>query len=168
MFPNQDIEPTNTYQDNRSEIEIFQDILKILGRQIKACDLALYEQLLQRSPLTAEMSENGIIKSTAELKAEIKKFKMNNKNNDLINDINDNLRSHVKNMQLHMVYLHNNAMVQGKPRYEIKLNNLKLSTSDERYINNRFQFIKHNECDRHDDIITVRHIPIQCKSIKKI
>ena len=74
VFPNQDIEPANTYQDNRTKIEIFQDILKILGRNIKACDLDVYEQLLQRSPLTAEMSENGIIKSTAELKAEIKKF----------------------------------------------------------------------------------------------
>ena len=74
VFPNQDIEPANTYQDNRTEIEIFQDILKILGRKIKACDPALYEQLLQRSPLTKEMSENGIIKSTAELKAEIKKI----------------------------------------------------------------------------------------------
>ena len=70
------------------------------------------------------MSENGIIKSTAELKAEIKKFKMNNKSSKLLDNITDNLRSHVKNMQLHMVYLHNNAIVQGKPRYEIKLNNL--------------------------------------------
>ena len=34
VFPNQDIEPTNTYQDSRTEIEIFQDILKILGRKI--------------------------------------------------------------------------------------------------------------------------------------
>ena len=50
---------------------------------------------------------------------------MNNKNNELVDDINDNLRSHVKNMQLHMVYLHNNAIVQGKPQYEAKLNNLK-------------------------------------------
>ena len=82
MYPNQDIEPTNTYQDNTTEIEIFQDILKILGRKIKACDLALYEHILQRSPLTKEMSENGIVKSTAELKAEVEKFKMSNKNNE--------------------------------------------------------------------------------------
>ena len=140
VFPNQDIEPVNVYQDNRTELEIFQDILKILARNVKACDLALYEKLLQRSPLTKEMSENGIIKSAAELKAEIKKFKMNNKTSKLLDNITDNLRSHVKNMQLHMVYLHNNVVVKGKPRYEIKLNNLKLSTSDEQYINNRFQF----------------------------
>ena len=74
VFPNQDIEPTNTYQDNRTEIESFQDKLKILGRKIKACDLTLHEQLLQRSPLNKEMSENGIVKSTAELKVEIKKL----------------------------------------------------------------------------------------------
>ena len=34
VFPNQDIEPVNTYQDSRTEIEIFQDILKILARKI--------------------------------------------------------------------------------------------------------------------------------------
>ena len=70
-FPLHDIEPTNCYKDTRSEIEIFQDILKILGRKVKACDLGLYEQLLQRSPINMGMSENGIVKSTAELKAEI-------------------------------------------------------------------------------------------------
>ena len=107
------------------------------------------------------MFKNGIIKSTAELKAEIKKIKMNNKNNKLIDNINDNLRSHVKNMQLHMVYLHNNAIVQ--------LNNLKLSTSDEQYINNWFQFFsKNKEYDRRNDTVTVRHIPIPSKSIKNI
>ena len=74
VFPNQDIEPVNVYKDNRTELEIFQDILKILARNVKACDLAFYEKLLQRSPLTKEMSENGIVKSTAELKAEIKKI----------------------------------------------------------------------------------------------
>ena len=79
VFPNQDIEPVNVYQDNRTELEIFQDILKILARKVKACDLALYEKLLQRSPLSQEMSANGIIKSAAQLKAEIKKFKMTNK-----------------------------------------------------------------------------------------
>ena len=79
-----DIAPTNTYKDNRTEIEIFQDILKILGRRVKACDLSLYEQLLQRSPLNTEMSENGIVKSAAELKAEIKRFKMGNKEHELV------------------------------------------------------------------------------------
>ena len=72
VFPNHDIEPINVYQDNRTEVEIFQDILKILARKVKVCDLQLYEKLLQRSPITKEMSENGIVKSTAELKAEIK------------------------------------------------------------------------------------------------
>ena len=43
LFPGQDIAPKNTYKDNRTEIEIFQDILKILGRKIKACDITLYE-----------------------------------------------------------------------------------------------------------------------------
>ena len=74
VFPYQNIAPKNTYQDNRTEIEIFQDILKILGRKIRACDLTLYEQLLQWSPLNTEMSENGIVEFTAELKAEIKNF----------------------------------------------------------------------------------------------
>merc|ERR1711951_138343 len=84
VFPNQDIEPVNVYKDNRTELEIFQDILKILARKVKACDLALYEKLLQRSPLSQEMSENGIIKSAAELKAEIKTLKMTNKTSKLI------------------------------------------------------------------------------------
>ena len=47
VFLNKDIEPANTYQDNRTKIEIFQDILKIIGRKLKACDLSLYEKLLQ-------------------------------------------------------------------------------------------------------------------------
>ena len=127
VFPNHDIEPINVYQDNRSEVEIFQDILKILARKVKVCDLQLYEKLLQRSPITKEMSENGIVKSAAELKAEIKNFKMKNTPSKLIDDITDNLRSQVKHKQLHMVYLHNNMDVKGKPRYEIKYNNLKLS-----------------------------------------
>ena len=61
-------------------------------------------------------------------------------------------------MQLHMVYLHNNAIVQGKPRYEIKLNNLKLSMSDEQYITKRFKILKHkkndNQCDATSKAIT--------------
>ena len=65
-----------------------------------------------------------------------------------------------------MVYLHNNAIMQGKPRYEIKLNNLKLSTSDEQYINNRFQFLKHKEYDKQNNTVTIRHIQIPSKSIK--
>ena len=67
-----------------------------------------------------------------------------------------------------MVYLHNNAIVQGKPRYEIKLKNLKLSTSDEQYINNRFKFMKHNKYDKHNNIVTMRHIAIPSKSIKNM
>ena len=46
------------------------------------------------------MSENGIVKSTAELKAKIKKFKLGRKEHELVDKINDNLRTHVKNMQL--------------------------------------------------------------------
>ena len=56
VFPNHDIEPMNVYQDKRTELEIFQDILKILARKVKVCDLQLYEKLLQRSPITKEMS----------------------------------------------------------------------------------------------------------------
>ena len=67
-------------------MEIFQDILKILARKVKVCDLQLYEKLLQRSPITKEMSENGIVKSAAELKAEIKIFKMKNTPSKLIDD----------------------------------------------------------------------------------
>ena len=84
------------------------------------------------------MSENGIVKSAAELKAEIKRFKMGNTEHELVDKISDNLRTHVKNMQVYMVYLHNNTMVQGKPRYITKLDALKrhqLSTSGEQYLN---------------------------------
>ena len=54
-------------------------------------------------------------------------------------------------MQLHTVYLHNNVEVKGKPRYEIKFNNLKLSMLDEQYINKRFKILRQkkndNQCD---------------------
>ena len=126
-------------------MEIFQDILKILARKVKVCDLQLYEKLLQRSPITKEMSENGIVKSAAELKAEIKNFKIKNTPSKLIDDITDNLMSQVKNIQLHMVYLHNNMDVKGIPRYEIKLNNIKLSVLDEKYINGRFKNLRHSK-----------------------
>ena len=142
IFPKHDIAPVNTFNDNRTELEIFQDILKILGRKVKACDLSLYEQLLQRSPLTTEMSENGIRKSAAELKAEIKRFKMGNAEHELVDKLSDNLRTHVKNMQVYMVYLHNNKMVKGKPRYITKLNALKhhqKPNSREQYIDHLFQ-----------------------------
>ena len=72
-------------------------------------------------------------------------FKMKNTPSKLIDDITDNLMSQVKNIQLHMVYLHNNMDVKGIPRYEIKLNNIKLSVLDEKYINGRFKNLKHSK-----------------------
>ena len=113
-----------------------------MGRKVKACDLKLYEQLLQRSPLNTEMSENGIVKSTAELKAEIKKFKLGKNAYDLADKIQDNLKPHIKNMQLHMVFLHNNKKIQGQSQYNAKLHSLEQNQSSSNGMTSNMQNLK--------------------------
>lgn len=64
------------------------------------------------------------MKSTVELKAVINKFKLGRKEHELVDKINDNLKTYMKNMLLYILYLHNTTTVKGKPQYEIKLDSL--------------------------------------------
>ena len=68
-----------------------------------------------------------------------------------------------------MIYSHNNAIVQGKPWYETKLNALKhhqISNSDEQYLNRRFQLTTPKKHKWENDPIPVTPVTIPSKSIK--
>ena len=71
---------------------------------------------MQRSPLSEELSKNGIIKSANEIKEEICQCKLGIDYSNLVPQITSNLLNYAKDVKCYLVDLHNSQKVKGIPR----------------------------------------------------